>query len=148
MDESCSFPTTCFIVLCPLSTMWSAETGPPTDSKVVVPFVQAFLFPASPSYEHPSRSFESGSVFWSVLPCAIGCSHNHDSKVTTCAISVGGPARSDSLSGSFAQPVCMTPNFILAISSSNLALLLLSLIPTSSSSRSLILSHRMASHDR
>lgn len=127
--------------------MWSTETRPPTDSQVVTTLVGSFLFPANPGCRKPSCIFESGSALWYVLPCSLVCNRNHDSKVTACSSSIGGPARSGPLIHTFPWPVCVTTIFIFSISSSSLALFLLSLTPTSSSSQSLMLLRRVASCD-
>jgi len=125
--------------------MWSTKTGPPTDSQVVAPFVRAFLFPASLGYGNLSHSFASSSVLRSVIPCALGCSRNHDNRVTASTIIVGGLSRSSSFPRVLTQPIYVFPILILSISSSSLVLFLLSLAPLSSSSRILRLPCRMAS---
>lgn len=145
MAESRIFPIAYFIVLCPLSTTWSTKTMPPTDSQVIIPFMQAFLFPASLGRRHHLCTFELNSFLGCVLHYSIGWSHNHDRRVIACAKIVGGPARSNSFPCVLAWSIWGSPIFIFSISSSSLVLFLLSLAPLFSSSWSLRLPHQMAS---
>lgn len=82
-----------------------------------------------------------------MLPCALGCSGKHASRVVACPSSVGELAMSSPLNSSSTWPVWVTSNFILSISSSILALLFRSLAPVSCNSQSFIFSCRTTSHN-
>lgn len=123
-----------FIVPHLLSTAWSAETVISTASQVVAPQVRDFSFPTSLGCEHLSCAFVSVIPSCSAINGTLlhWCGRSHDRRVTARSSTGVEPTRFGSLISRFVRPACVTPIFILLISSSNIMLFLLNRAHSSS----------------